>query len=149
MSMSCCGWTSCFKAVNSDQAHTHSPAHFSYTMPVTHPTARTQDISACRPFSAGANGSSTPCGLLFLIHRTILLKHDARYPVVHICHHKCLLEVDVEMTTQDVTVKLGMCRCSVVHQLTFKNHTSYIYDGRTATLQMLHFIYFFFNKYKY
>jgi len=36
------------------------------------------------------------------------------------------------------------------HKLTFKNRASYIYieDGRTATLQMLHFIYFF-NKYKY
>jgi hypothetical protein len=33
--------------------------------------------------------------------------------------------------------------------LTFKNLASYIEDGRTATLQMLHFIYFFFNKYKY
>jgi len=28
-------------------------------------------------------------------------------------------------------------------QLTFKNRASYIYDGGTATLQMLHFIYFF------
>jgi len=26
--------------------------------------------------------------------------------------------------------------------LTFKNRASYIQDGRTATLQMLHFIYF-------
>jgi len=33
--------------------------------------------------------------------------------------------------------------------LTFMNHASYIQDGRTATLQMLHFIYIFFNKYKY
>jgi len=74
------------------------------TMSVTHPTARTQDISTCRPFSAGANGSSTQGSLLFLIHRSILLKHDARYPVVHSCHRKCLLEVDVEMT-QDATVK--------------------------------------------
>ena len=32
--------------------------------------------------------------------------------------------------------------------LTFKNCASYIWDGRTATLQMLHFIYFF-SKYKY
>jgi hypothetical protein len=27
--------------------------------------------------------------------------------------------------------------------LTFKNRASYVWDGRTATLQMLHFIYFF------
>jgi hypothetical protein len=33
--------------------------------------------------------------------------------------------------------------------LTFKNRASYIKDGRTATLQMLHFIYIFFNSYKY
>jgi len=32
--------------------------------------------------------------------------------------------------------------------LIFKNRASYIKDGRTATLQMLHFIYFF-NKYMY
>jgi len=32
--------------------------------------------------------------------------------------------------------------------LTFKNRASYILDGRTNTLQMMHFIYFF-NKYKY
>jgi hypothetical protein len=34
------------------------------------------------------------------------------------------------------------------HLLTFKNRASYIYDGRIATLQMLHFMYFF-NKCKY
>ena len=32
--------------------------------------------------------------------------------------------------------------------LTFKNRASYTEDGRTATLQMLHIIYFV-NKYKY
>jgi len=32
-----------------------------------------------------------------------------------ICHHKCLLEVDVEMT-QDVTVKKDMWMCSVLDQ---------------------------------
>ena len=32
---------------------------------------------------------------------------------------------------------------------TFKKRGSHIKDGRTATLQMLHFIYIFFNKYKY
>jgi len=35
-----------------------------------------------------------------------------------------------------------------IKNLSFKNRASYIWDGRTATLQMLHFIYFF-NKYKY
>jgi hypothetical protein len=35
-------------------------------------------------------------------------------------------------------------------RLTFKNLVSHIEDGRTATLQMMHYIYiFFFNKYKY
>jgi len=33
-------------------------------------------------------------------------------------------------------------------RLTFKNRASYIEDGRTATHQLLHFIYFF-NKCKY
>ena len=100
--MSSCGWTSCFNGVNTDQAHTHS--HFSYTMSVTHPTARTQDISTCRPSLAGVNGSSTRGSLLFLLHRSILLKEDACSPLVHICHHKCLLHFYVEMT-QDITVK--------------------------------------------
>jgi hypothetical protein len=31
--------------------------------------------------------------------------------------------------------------------LTFKNRASYIWEGHTATIQMLHSIYFF-NKYK-
>ena len=35
-----------------------------------------------------------------------------------------------------------------IRYLTFKKRASYIQDGRTATIQMLHFIYFF-NKYKY
>jgi hypothetical protein len=34
------------------------------------------------------------------------------------------------------------------YYLTFKNRASHIEDGRNATLQMLHFIYFF-NKYEY
>ena len=85
--MSGCGWTSCFKGVNSYQAHTHIPsAHFSFTMSMTHPTARTQDISTWRLFSAGANGSSTWGSLLLLQHRSILWKQDACSPVVHICH---------------------------------------------------------------
>ena len=33
-----------------------------------------------------------------------------------------------------------------VYGLTFENRASYIYDGRTATLQMLHFIYIFFQQ---
>jgi len=39
-----------------------------------------------------------------------------------------------------------MCSSSggqFINLLTFKNRASYIEDGRTATLQMLHFIYFF------
>jgi hypothetical protein len=39
---------------------------------------------------------------------------------------------------------------NVVIALTFKNRASYIEDGRTATLEMLHYIYIYiFNKYKY
>ena len=34
-------------------------------------------------------------------------------------------------------------RWDLIRRLTFKNRASYIQDGRTATLQMLHFIYFF------
>jgi hypothetical protein len=38
---------------------------------------------------------------------------------------------------------------AVCSELTFKNLASYIQDGRIATLQMLQFIYIYFNKYKY
>ena len=102
MSVSSCGWTTYFNGVNSDQALTHS--HFSYEGSVTHPTARTQDISTCPPSSASANVASTQGSLLFLLHRTILLTQDACSPLVHICHNKCLFHVYVE-TTQGVTVK--------------------------------------------
>jgi hypothetical protein len=85
--------------------HTHIPtAHFSYTMSVTHPTTGKHDISTCSTFSAGADGSSTQGSLLFLLHRSTLLKPDACSPVVQICQQKCLLQVYVEIT-QDVTVK--------------------------------------------
>jgi len=36
-----------------------------------------------------------------------------------------------------------MNNSTVCEPLTFKNHVSYIEDGRTATLHMLHFMYFF------
>jgi len=42
----------------------------------------------------------------------------------------------------------SIINATVARSLNFKNRASYIYDGRTAILQMLHFIYFF-NKYKY
>jgi hypothetical protein len=97
--------------------HTHTPkAHFSCTMPLTHRTARTQDTSTCRPLSAGVNCYSPQGSLLFLLHRSILFTQDACSALVQICHHKCLLQVDVEMI-QDVTVKKGMQRCSIVCQL--------------------------------
>jgi hypothetical protein len=83
---------------------THTHSHFPYTMSVTHPTARMQDISTSHPFSAAVNGSSMPGSLVFQPHRSILLKQDACSPVAHICQHKCLLKVDVEKM-QGVTVK--------------------------------------------
>jgi len=57
-----------------------------------------------------------------------------------------------EMTTLDlgfqcsdlwVCINLKKLGESKYIYLTFKNRASYIQDGRTATLQMLHFIYFF------
>jgi hypothetical protein len=38
------------------------------------------------------------------------------------------------------TLEIGVY---VIFYLIFKNRASYIQDGHTATLQMLHFIYFF------
>ena len=86
-------------------------------MSVTHPTTGTHDISTCRPFSADANGfASTRGSLLFLVHRSILLKQDGCSPVVQISQQKCLLQVcgnDIRCHCK----KKGMWRCSVVHQL--------------------------------
>jgi len=115
MSVSSCGWTTYFNGVNSDQALTHS--HFSYEGSVTHPTARTQDISRRRPSSASVNVSPTQGSLLFLLYRYILLTQDACSPLVHICHHKCILHVFVEMT-QDVTVKkhVEVLSCTSIKQ---------------------------------
>ena len=50
--------------------------------------------------------------------------------------------------TGDVYIYDTNCRSVATARLTFKNRASYIQDGRTATLQMLHFIYFF-NNYKF
>jgi hypothetical protein len=50
----------------------------------------------------------------FLLQRSIHLKQDACYPVVQICHHKYLPNVDVEMT-QDVTVKKKVCECAQLY----------------------------------
>ena len=94
---------------------THTYPLFLYNV-CDSPNCRTQDISTCHPSLASANGSSTQGSLLFLLHRSFLLKQDAHSPLVHICHHKCLLHVYVEMT-QGVTVKKGIWRCSFVHQL--------------------------------
>jgi hypothetical protein len=48
-----------------------------------------------------------------------------------------------EYSTQK-SKSVGAKRTETDHQcLTFKNRASYIQDGRTTTLQMLHFIFFF------
>ena len=44
------------------------------------------------------------------------------------------------------TSKWQMGFNSAFKGLTFKNRASYIQDGRIATLQMLHFIYIFFQQ---
>jgi len=44
---------------------------------------------------------------------------------------------------------LGAHHILHISRIRVKNRASYIYDGRTATLQMLHFMSIFFNKYKY
>jgi hypothetical protein len=46
-------------------------------------------------------------------------------------------------------ISLKLFKPTAFLHLTVKNRASYIQDGRTATLQMLHFIFIFFNKYKY
>jgi len=49
-----------------------------------------------------------------------------------------------EMKSVYYAVRTGSLSKAVCHSsLTFKNRASYIEDGRTATLQMLLFIYFF------
>jgi len=68
-------------------------------------------------FVNSANGSSTRGSLMFILHRSILLTQDACSPLVHICHHNCLLHVYVEMT-QDVTVKMHveLLSCTPIKQ---------------------------------
>jgi len=52
----------------------------------------------------------------------------------------------IAMPSVQLTLRQDMERFNL---LNFKNRASYIKDGRTANLQMLHYIYIFFNKYKY
>jgi len=91
--------------IRDTHTHTYIPtSYFSYTLSVTHPTARTQDISTYRPFCVGANCSSTQGNPLFLLRSSILLKHDECSPETLLCMCKNLSEVHVEIS-QDVTVK--------------------------------------------
>jgi hypothetical protein len=53
-----------------------------------------------------------------------------------------LTSLVVTSTSDTVITSSTVARATVV-LLTFKNRASYIQDGRTATLQMLHFIYIF------
>jgi len=90
-------------------------SYFCYTMSVTHPITRTQDISTCRPFGVGVFCSSTQGNLLFLLHSSILSKHDECSPEVLLCLHEILFQVHVDIS-DDFTVK-GTRKFSDVHQL--------------------------------
>jgi hypothetical protein len=60
---------------------------------------------------------------------------------LRICNTFCISSVTmVARTRLNVTLHV---RCLSYTALTFKNRASYIQDGRTATLQMSHFIYIF------
>jgi len=50
------------------------------------------------------------------------------------------------MSTVNAFMTYGAPRPAKHEYLTFKNLASYIKDGRTATLQMLHLIYIFFQQ---
>jgi len=71
-------------------------------------------------------------------------KYDSRLPRLHISkvHVSHILAFVTNPHIEHFT------HIQPRHGLTFKSRASYIQDGRTATFQMLHFIYFF-NKYKY
>ena len=105
MSMSCCGTGLKVSRDNIQirQTHTHTHTHtyignsyLCYTMSVTHRTTRTQDISTCHPFRAGAN-CSTQGNLLLLLNSSILLQHDECSPAVPLCKCKILPQVHVEI----------------------------------------------------
>jgi len=51
-----------------------------------------------------------------------------------------LIKIFLKLSTQRITLIFAIF---TITPLTFKNSASYIWDGRNATLQMLHFIYFF------
>jgi hypothetical protein len=60
----------------------------------------------------------------------------------------CILDSTVMPNTQSAVLETGgfPSSCQTKSGLTFKNRASYIEDGRTATLQMLHIVYFFFQQ---
>ena len=89
-------------------------------MSVTHPTTRTQDISTCRPFRAGANCSSTQGNILFLLNSSILLKHNECSPAVPLCMCKILPPSSCGNLTR-CHCKKGTWKCSALHQLTHWN----------------------------
>jgi len=88
-----------------------------------------------------------------LVHETdyIFPSYDkcAKYASQHhLRGHKAtqgkVLEYTINHSSlQSIQIQITGCTYICVHILTFKNRASYIQDGCTATLQMLHFIYIF------
>jgi len=54
-----------FRPGTHTHTHTHHHSILCYTMSVTHPTTRTQDISACRPVRARVYRSSAQAIICF------------------------------------------------------------------------------------
>jgi hypothetical protein len=90
--------------ISGTHTYTCIATSYSFYTSVTHPTVSTQDIWTCHPFWTSANCSSTQGDLLFLLHSSILSKHNECSPEVLLCMRKILLQVQVEIS-QDVTVK--------------------------------------------
>ena len=123
----CCGTGLKVSRDNIQIMDTHTyitTAYFCYTMSVTHPTTRTQHITMCHPFRAGANCSSTQGNLLLLLNSSILLKHDECSPQVLLCMCKILPQVHVEISR--CHCKKGTWKCSVLHQLSNPSESHYV-----------------------
>jgi len=90
------------------------------------------------------------CCILYIFSTNIsteYFKHAAHSPFFsskcRLFHNATFILVSVLFTFYIEDVLTFKCKTPVQKRLIFKNLASYIWDRRTATLQMFHFIYFF------
>ena len=87
----------------------------------------------------------------FYLHLQVTVKYDTTLLTLKSYDFQIYILHGMHAKAQsDVSVNCCICDCPLCKTpLTFKNRASYIQGWRTTTHQMLHFIYFFFNRCKY